>query len=153
MRGDTTVEIRTDRPEDRFYIGAKLQTDPKEKGPLVIRDAKVHSGTLLLSFEGVNDRTAVESLRNVLLLAEVDPADSNLVEDEFHISQIIDCQVFDDAGKEWGVVTDVLQLPGQDTLVVNHLGKEVLVPFVKAHVPDVDIENKKLTVLNFAGLL
>lgn len=153
VRGDTSVEIRTDRPEDRFYIGAKLETDPKEKGPLVIRDAKVHSGTLLLSFEGVNDRTAVESLRNVLLLAEVDPADSNLVEDEFHISQIVDCHVFDEVGKEWGIVTDVLQLPGQDTLVVNYMDKEVLVPFVKAHVPDVDIKNKKLTVTNFAGLL
>lgn len=153
MRGDATVEIRTDKPEDRFYIGAKLETDPKEKGPLVIRDAKVHSGTLLLAFEGVNDRTAVERLRNVLLLAEVNPADSNTGEDEFHISQIVDCRVFDDNGKEWGVVTDVLQLPGQDTLMVNHLGKEVLVPFVKAHVPEIDIENKKLIVINFAGLL
>ncbi len=153
VRGEATVEVRTDNPEERFYIGAELATDPKEKGPLVIRDVKVHNGVLLLAFQGYEDRTAVEKLRNVLLLAEVDPSEANVSEDDFHISQILDCQVVDETGKEWGVVTDVLQLPAQDTLVVNYGGKEVLVPFVKAYVPTVDIENKKLIVINFAGLL
>jgi 16S rRNA processing protein RimM len=153
VRGEATVEIRTDNPDARFYIGAKLTTDPKEKGPLVIKDLKVHSGTLLLSFEGVEDRTAVERLRNVLLLAEVDPKESNVSEDDFHISQIIDCKVIDESGKEWGVVVDVLQLPAQDTLVIKIDGREVLVPFVKAYVPTVDIDNKVITIVNTAGLL
>ena len=153
VRGDATIEIRTDNPEARFFIGAKLETDPKDKGPLIIRDIKVHSGTLLLAFEGVSDRTAVEKLRNVLLLADVDPNESNISEDDFHYSQIVDCVVIDESGKEWGIVTDVLQLPGQDTLVVNVDGREVLVPFVKAYVPTVDIPSKKITVVNLAGLL
>lgn len=153
VRGDATIEIRTDNPEARFFIGAKLETDPKDKGPLIIRDIKVHSGTLLLAFEGVADRTAVEKLRNVLLLADVDPNESNISEDDFHYSQIVDCVVIDESGKEWGIVTDVLQLPGQDTLVVNVDGREVLVPFVKAFVPVVDIPSKKITVVNLAGLL
>ncbi|MEN9292337.1 MAG: hypothetical protein RL288_133 [Actinomycetota bacterium] len=153
VRGEATIEIRTDNPEARFFVGAKLQTDPKEKGPLIIRDLKVHSGTLLLAFEGVADRTAVEKLRNVLLMAEVDPKESNVSEDDFHISQIVDCTVIDESGKEWGKVVDVLQLPAQDTLVVLYDGKEVLVPFVRAYVPEVDIESKKLTIINFAGLL
>ncbi|MEY3325396.1 MAG: Ribosome maturation factor RimM, partial [Actinomycetota bacterium] len=57
------------------------------------------------------------------------------------------------SGREWGKVVDVLQLPAQDTLVVAHKGREVLVPFVKAYVPEVDIETKRLTIINFAGLL
>ena len=153
VRGEATIEIRTDNPEARFFVGAKFQTDPKEKGPLIIRDLKFHSGTLLLAFEGVADRTAVEKLRNVLLMAEVDPKESNVSEDDFHISQIVDCTVIDESGKEWGKVVDVLQLPAQDTLVVLYDGKEVLVPFVRAYVPEVDIESKKLTITNFAGLL
>ncbi|MGA0113033.1 MAG: ribosome maturation factor RimM [Candidatus Nanopelagicaceae bacterium] len=151
--GAATIEIRTDNPEARFFVGAKLQTDPKEKGPLIIREAKVHSGTLLLAFEGVADRTAVEKLRNVLLMSDVDPKESNISEDDFHISQILECIVIDESGREWGKVVDVLQLPAQDTLVVEHGGKEVLVPFVKAYVPEVDIDAKRLTIINFAGLL
>lgn len=153
VRGDATIEVRTDNPESRFYAGAKLLTDPVEKGPLVIRDAKVHSGRLLLSFEGVDDRTAVEKLRNVLLLADVNPAESNISEDDFHISQIIDCSVVDENGRQWGKVVDVLQLPAQDTLVVASNEREILVPFVRAYVPNVDVANKVLTVVNFESLL
>ena len=89
MRGEVTVEIRTDNPEERFEIGSMLQTDPANKGPLKIRDARFHSGTLLLTFEGFADRNSVETLRNVLLLAEVDPRQVNTSEDDFHISQIV----------------------------------------------------------------
>lgn len=153
VRGEATIEIRTDNPDARFYIGAKLETDPKEKGPLTIRDIKLHSGTLLLSFEGFDDRTAIERLRNVLLLADVDPAEANTSEDDFHFSQIVDCSVVDELGKELGVVIDVLRLPAQDTLVVKFDGQEVLVPFVKAYVPTIDIANKKITIVNFSGLL
>ncbi len=153
MRGDATIEVRTDNPESRFVVGAKLQTDPADKGPLVIRDAKVHSGTLLLSFEGVEDRTAVEKLRNVLLLADVNPAESNISEDDFHISQIVDCSVVDEHGKEWGTVVDVLQLPAQDTLVVKSGNREILVPFVRAYVPEINLAKKVLTIVNFESLL
>ena len=153
MRGDATIEVRTDNPESRFVVGAKLQTDPADKGPLVIRDAKVHSGTLLLSFEGVEDRTAVEKLRNVLLLADVNPAESNVSEDDFHISQIVDCTVVDEHSKEWGTVVDVLQLPAQDTLVVKSGNREILVPFVRAYVPEINLAKKVLTIVNFESLL
>lgn len=153
VRGEATIESRTDNPDARFFVGAKLQTDPANKGPLVIRDVKEHSGRILLSFEGIEDRTAVETLRNVLLLAEVDPNEANVDEDQFHISQILDCAVVDESGKNWGIVVDVLSLPSQDTLVVKHEGREVLVPFVKAYVPEIDIDAKEITVVNFAGLL
>jgi len=67
VRGEATIEVRTDNPEERFAIGSILKTDPEDKGPLKITGAKVHSGTLLLSFEGYSDRNAVEKLRNVLI--------------------------------------------------------------------------------------
>mgnify|MGYP000582454619 CR=1 FL=1 len=73
------------------------------------------------------------------------------VRGEFEAGDAVD--VIDESGKEWGKVVDVLQLPAQDTLVVLYDGKEVLVPFVRAYVPEVDIEAKRLTIINFAGLL
>jgi 16S rRNA processing protein RimM len=38
-------------------------------------------------------------------------------------------------------------LPGQDVLVIAGPTGEVLIPFVRALVPVVDIKNKKLTVI------
>ena len=152
MRGEVTVEIRTDDPDARFEIGGMLQTDPANKGPLKIRDARFHNGTLLLNFEGFADRNSVETLRNVLLLAEVDPRHVNTSEDDFHISQIVGCSVVDEAGVNLGTVKDVLNLPAQDTLVIESNGKEILVPFVRAFVPFVDIERKLIRVSHMERL-
>ena len=127
-------------------------TDPKNKGPLKIRGARFHSGTLLLTFEGFDDRNSVENLRNVLLLAEVNPLEANASEDDFHISQIIGSAVVDELGATLGTVKDVLHLPSQDTLVIDSDGREILVPFVRAFVPTVDIERKMIIVSNMGRL-
>ena len=150
--GEATIEVRTDQPEDRFYIGSVLATEPTTFGPLTITSVRNHNGTLLLGFKGVNDRNQVEELRDVLLLAEVDiEADSS--EDDFHVQQLLQCQVSTQDGLEIGLVTDVINLPGQDVLAVDYNGREVLIPFVKAIVPIVDVKNRKITVVPPAGLL
>ena len=73
VRGEVTVEVRTDEPELRLGPGAVLATDPASAGPLTIETGRVHSGRLLLRFAGVHDRTGAEALRNTLLIADVDP--------------------------------------------------------------------------------
>ena len=152
VRGEATIEVRTDDPDARFPVGASLQTDPAEKGPLTIVSGRVHNGILLLGFAGITDRTAVEKLRNTLLLAEVD-IDSESSDDLYHIAQIKGCSVFLENGTEVGVVTDVLELPAQDTLVIETTSGEKLVPFVTSMVPTIDIKNKKLVISPPEGLL
>lgn len=152
VRGEVTIEVRTDNPDERFEIGSRLITDPEANGPLTIASARNHSGTLVLSFEEARDRNAVEKLRNTMLLAEVDPADANISPDDFHISQILGSSVIDENGVKRGVVVDVLSLPAQDTLVVNSDAREILIPFVTAYVPDVDIAKREIHVVNLEGL-
>ena len=150
--GEATIEVRTDQPEDRFYIGSVLATEPTTFGPLTITSVRDHNGTLLLGFKGVNDRNQIEELRDVLLLAEVD-IEADSTEDDFHVQQLLQCQVSTQDGLEIGLVTDVINLPGQDVLAVDYNGREVLIPFVKAIVPIVDVKNRKITVVPPAGLL
>ena len=152
VRGEVTIEVRTDNPEARFEIGSVLTTDPENNGPLTIASARNHSGTLVLSFQGFSDRTQVERLRNTLLLADVDPQESNLSPDDFHISQIVGASVIDDKGIKRGVVVDVLSLPSQDTLVVKSESREILIPFVTAYVPNVDLVKSEIHVHNIEGL-
>jgi 16S rRNA processing protein RimM len=44
-------------------------------------------------------------------------------------------------------------LPGQDLLAVDHLGREVLIPMVKAIITNIDIANKKIEINPPEGLL
>lgn len=153
MRGEVTIELRTDNPEARFQIGTELETEPAHFGPLRIASVRDHNGILLLSFEGRNDRNSIEDLRNVLLVAEVEIAEPDIDSGEFHATQIIGCRAVTEEGRELGEVIDVLQLPAQDTLVIDVSGKELLVPFVTKHVPEVDVKARRISVANLEGLL
>ena len=81
-----------------------------------------------------------------------DLLEANASEDDFHISQIIGSAVVDELGTTLGTVKDVLHLPSQDTLVIDSDGREILVPFVRAFVPTVDIERKMIIVSNMGRL-
>ena len=152
VNGEATIEVRTDLPEERFIVGSVLVTEPSTFGPLTISSVRNHNGTLLLGFKEVKDRTAVEKLRDVLLLADVDISEGG-DEDNFHIQELLGCRVVTDAGIEVGIMTDLVQLPGQDLLAINHNGREILIPFVVEIVPEIDVENKVITITPPEGLL
>ena len=143
--GEATIEVRTDEAEDRFALGSILETD--SHGSLTVASARVHNGILLLGFEGVTTRNQVEELRNELLYADVDIDAEGVDEDDYHVLQLIGCMTYLQDGSEFGPVTDVLNLPGQDVLSVKSEAGEVLIPFVHQLVPDVDIHNKRMTVI------
>jgi len=143
--GEATIEVRTDEAEDRFAIGAVLETD--NHGELTVVSARVHNGILLLGFRGIEDRNSIETLRNELLYAEVDIQAPGIDEDDYHVLQLVGCTAYLVDGDEFGTVTDVLNLPGQDVLAIKSADGEVLIPFVHQLVPVVDIKAKRMTVI------
>ncbi|MFI6500843.1 ribosome maturation factor RimM [Nonomuraea typhae] len=154
VRGEVTVEVRTDEPELRFAPGLAIATEPAARGPLQVETRRWHKDVLLLRFAGVADRDAAERLRGTLLVidsADVVPSGDP---DEFHDHQLIGLAVVTVGGEPVGEVSDVLH-HGQDLLVVRR-GKgrdDALIPFVKALVPEVDLEAGKLVVDPPEGLL
>ncbi|WP_019549125.1 ribosome maturation factor RimM [Streptomyces sulphureus] len=154
IKGEVTVEVRTDEPELRLGPGAVLATDPPEAGPLTIEQGRVHSGRLVLRFAGVNDRTAAEGLRNTLLVAEVDPDEQPEDPEEFYDHQLTDLDVVTVEGVAVGRVSEVAHLPSQDLLIVGTPeGGEVMIPFVTEIVPEVDLDEQRLVVDPPPGLL
>ena len=154
IRGQVTVEVRTDDPELRFAPGTTIVTEPAERGPLVISDSRFHSGRLLLSFEGVADRNGAELLRNTILVVEADPDESPDDPEEFFDHQLLGLAVVDGAGEVLGEIADLLHLPGQDVLSVKRPdASEVLIPFLKRFVPVVDVKGGRVVVTPPEGLL
>ena len=154
LRGEVTVEVRTDEPELRLAPGAVLLTDPASAGPLTIESGRVHSGRLLLRFEGVGDRTAVEALRNTLLIAEVDPEEQPEDPEEYYDHQLMDLDVVTLDGRHVGRISEITHLPYQDLLVVERPdGSEVLVPFVSEIVPEIDLKEQRAVIDPPPGLI
>ncbi|MEU0335330.1 ribosome maturation factor RimM [Streptomyces sp. NPDC006193] len=154
VRGEVTVEVRTDEPELRLGPGAVLATDPPSAGPLTIAAGRVHSGRLLLRFEGVTDRNAAEALRNTLLIADVDPDELPEGDDEYYDHQLIDLDVVTEDGTEVGRITEISHLPSQDLFIVQRPdGGEVLIPFVEEIVTEIDLKEQKAVIAPPPGLI
>ncbi|WP_282202633.1 ribosome maturation factor RimM [Kitasatospora fiedleri] len=154
IRGDVSVEVRTDEPELRLGPGAVLFTDPAAIGPLTVETGRVHSGRLLLRFAGVKDRTAAEALRGTMLIAEVDPDETPDDPDEYYDHQLIGLDVVLADGTPVGELTEVLHLPYQDLLTVQRPdGTEVLIPFVEQIVPTIDLDEQRVVITPPPGLI
>ncbi|MYS93967.1 MULTISPECIES: ribosome maturation factor RimM [Streptomyces] len=154
IKGEVTVEVRTDEPELRLAPGTVLATDPAAAGPLTIETGRVHSGRLLLRFEGVGDRTGAEALRNTLLIAEIDPEELPEGEDEYYDHQLIDLDVVTADGTEVGRITEISHLPTQDLFIVERPdGSEVMIPFVEEIVSEIDLAEQKAVITPPPGLI
>lgn len=153
IRGELSVDVRTDDPDARFAVGAVLATDPLSAGPLTVKATRPHTGRLLVRFVEVPDRTAAEGLRGVLLTTDEDVVDDD-DPDAYYPHQIVGLRVVTDSGSDVGEVVELLPAPAHDLLRVRrHDGGEALVPFVTALVPDVDLGAGRLTVADRPGLL
>jgi 16S rRNA processing protein RimM len=155
IRGDVVVGVRTDEPELRFAVGSRLDTDRADVGPLTVAAARWQSGELIVRFDGIRDRTAAAELRGIWLSVDSGGLASPEDPDEFRDHELIGLSVRTAAGSAVGVVTDVLHY-GQDLLAIRPAAaasKEILVPFVKAIVTDVDLASGVLVIDPPPGLL
>ncbi|GAA3835014.1 ribosome maturation factor RimM [Sphaerisporangium flaviroseum] len=152
IRGEVTVEVRTDDPDLRFAPGTSLDTDPAGAGPLLVEGMRWHKTILLLRFEGVGSREDAEALRDTMLVIDSGDVPPPADPDEFHDHQLIGLSVVTTDDRAVGEIVDVLH-HGQDLLVIRRENDEVLVPFVKALVPEVDLAGGRVVVDAPPGLL
>jgi 16S rRNA processing protein RimM len=153
IRGAVVVGVRTDEPELRFAKGSRLDTDPSGVGPLTVAAIKWHSGELLVRFEGVDDRDAAADLGGTWLLVDSATIAPPEDPDEFNDADLVGLSVRTVDGTDVGTVDDVLH-PAQDVLVVKAGGgREVMIPFVKAIVPEVDVQSGFIVIDPPEGLL
>lgn len=166
IRGEVTVEVRTDEPETRFAPGSVLRTEPganvpahpgayQVPGELTVEASRWHQGRMLLvAFEGVLDRNVAEALRGTLV--GVDRADVAPPTDpeEFHDHQLVGLAVVTPAGERLGEIVRIDHAPAADLLVLRRPGRrDVLIPFVQAIVPEVDLAGGRVVVDPPSGLL
>ena len=158
VRGDVVVGVRTDEPELRFAPGSRLDTDPVGVGPLTVAGYRWHSGDLLVRFAEITDRDAAAELGGTWLM--VDSAALGALDDpdEFRDGDLVGLSVRTVDGTVVGTVADVLH-HGQDVLAIDPAGaagargQQILIPFVKAIVPEVDIASGVLVIDPPEGLL
>lgn len=158
IKGEVSVEPRTDEPERRFAVGSTLSATREraaggDSPSLTVAGTRWHQGRLLVRFEEIRDRNEAEAARGTVLEVPLDPDESPEDPEEFYDHQLVGLEARRTDGSAIGRVTSIVHGPGQDLLAIDHAGREVLVPFVAALVPDVDVTGGHLTVADVPGLL
>ncbi|MEJ7651531.1 MAG: ribosome maturation factor RimM [Nakamurella sp.] len=152
VKGGVTVDVRTDDPKSRFAAGSVLATDPASAGPLTVAGSGRSGQIQIVFFEGFLDREAAESLRGVLLVMEGEELTPPDDPDEFYDHQLIGLAAVHIDGRALGEIADVLHPPAAPVLVIRgelspeKAGDDVLVPFVSAIVPTVDLEGRHCVI-------
>ena len=157
LKGAFKLELYTDDPEGRFVPGATFtlqvpESSPWHGKPLTVREFRWMNSHPVAFFEGVDDRDAAEELIRAILWIDQDTEAAPTEDDAWFDHQLAGLDVVRD-GNVVGRVLRVDHFPAQDLLIVRVGGdREVLVPFVKAIVPEVDITGGRIVVTPPPGL-
>ena len=143
LKGQVKVKPLTDFAQ-RFDKGSRVRLN---EGWVEVEKATWQDGRLILKLSGINKIEDAKALQWAYL--EI-PSSSlpNLEEDEFLLTDLVGLSVVDQHGKQLGLVQDILTLPAQDVLVVN----EIMIPFVKEFISEVDLPGKTIKVNLIEGM-
>lgn len=144
IRGEVTVELFTDEPEQRLAPGQVLHREPgpdtaeRTLSELTVTSQRWNKKICLLGFAEVSDRNHAEALRGSVLSVTAAPATDD--DDGWYSHELegLSCRLAD--GTVLGVVVELVTGPAQDLLVVRTASsEEIMVPFVEELVPEVDV--------------
>jgi 16S rRNA processing protein RimM len=156
LKGAIKLELYTDSPNERFVPGAILELQVPESSPwfgktVEVTEMRMYNQMPVIFLKGIEDREAAETLIKAILLVESDLETLPAEPDAWYDHQLVGLRVMRD-GVQIGLVQRVDHFPSQDLLAVKTETGEVLVPFVSAIVPIVDIQAGTITVTPPLGL-
>jgi 16S rRNA processing protein RimM len=152
IRGEVVVEVLSDVP-GRFEKGSRLLAIPERGAPflLVVAASRAHKSGAVVRFEGFEDRDGAEGLRGLDLevsRAEVPEAPPGT----YYQYELLGCLCRND-GEELGRVVEVVEDGGGVLLIVEGVGRQVPVPFVREFLRKVDVAGGRIDLALPPGLL
>ena len=157
LKGAIKLELFTDDPGRRFVPGAVFTLQVPTSSPwhgktIELVELRWYNQHAVGFFKGVPDREAAETLAKAILWIDQDPTEQTDEEDAWYDHQLVGLAVVRD-GVQIGTLTRLEHLPAQDLLIVKTAAGEVMIPFVKAIVPSVDVKAGVITITPPPGLL
>lgn len=145
VQGQVKVKPYTDDPQRFFDLETVYVLKDGAYVPRGVSCQRVHEGMVYLSLEGALSREAAEALRGEKLY--VDRAHAvPLTEGEVFICDLIGCEAVDRQGRPLGRVKDVLQSGPTDVYVFDTPRGEMMMPALKAAIPQVDVTARRVVI-------
>jgi 16S rRNA processing protein RimM len=152
LRGEVSMIVLTDFPErfettEWLYLGNEFEAEPYR-----LKSYRWHKANILLTLEGITDRTQAEGLRGLLVQVPIDEA-VPLPAGSYYLYQLIGLEVITTDNEPLGVVDSILETGANDVYIVKGGEKEILLPAIPDVVKSVDIEKGQMIVQILEGLI
>jgi len=139
VRGLVTVKSETAEPEAIAAYGPLTDESGRRQFRLSLRGRT--RGLLIAAIEGVGSREAAQALRHTGLYLRRSALPQPAEEDEVYYADLIGLRVEDSEGAALGIVQTVDDHGAGDLLTVRMAdGRELLLPFTKACVPELHLD-------------
>lgn len=112
-----------------------------------ILSLRAQKNVVVARLEGIDNRSAAESLNGTELFIDRSQLPDILEEDEFYQDDLIGLDAYDENGELIGKVRALFNFGGGDLIEISvRNGKNPFIPFSKAAVPMIDLEGRRITV-------
>lgn len=114
--------------------------------------AKKHKNNYILSLEGIDNMDIAEGLCDLFVyVSNIEVKE--LQKNEYYYHQLEGLTVYSESGDLIGQIDHILK-GGNDILVIkDESGKEIMVPFVDKLVPEINLNEKTITINTIEGLV
>jgi 16S rRNA processing protein RimM len=152
VRGEVRLKSFTSSPAAIAAYGAVALGDSRRE--TVIRSLRPSGTDFIAVLDGVTDRSTAEGLKGSLMHVARDrlppPA-----EDEVYVSDVIGLPVYRKDGSLLGEVAAVTDFGAGDLLEIRCAARHntIMIPFVAAMVPEVDVAKRRIVVDPPEGLI
>lgn len=154
IHGEVRVHLFNPNSDSLYHVSRIWLRRPQHTKLEVARltDARHHSKGILLSIEGCTTRNQAEAYRRTEVF--VSKAELPTLEDgEFYFYQLVGFDVISTTQEPIGTVLRVMPGAAQDLLIVEHDGREIMLPIIDAIIPTIDLAQQRIEVELIPGLL
>ncbi|MCK5685880.1 16S rRNA processing protein RimM [bacterium] len=153
IKGYVKVQVLTDFPE-QFMKGKKIELFNESTGKSslqVIEEYKISSNRYLIKLIGIDNRNNAAILSGRYFVKKRESARTISDENKFYTFEVVGLRVMTETGEVGTVKNVIFDKDSQNYLIIETEGDDILIPFKKEFVADIDIEGGLLNLKNLEG--
>jgi 16S rRNA processing protein RimM len=145
LKGEVTISLDEDAPEDLSSLHAVFLEKENRLVPYFIHSVSIRGAKAFVKFEDIDSIEAAGTLikQAVYLQKSTRPKSGR---GEFYNDEIIHFKVIDQTAGSLGNIVEIMQAGPNRLLVLNHAGKEVLIPVNSPFISSINKSKKVVTV-------
>lgn len=151
LKGEVTIALDVDFPEQYTTLESVFLEQHGKLIPFFIDTIQINGSKALVKFEEIDSQDSARSLVKCPLYLPLSALPS-LEEGQYYFHELVGCEVIEN-GVTLGLIKEIIDLSGNQLIVMESDGKEILIPMKDEILINVDIPSQKVTVQLPDGLM